>query len=242
MHYRSKQQLDDIIKHVISIYRPYVPTEETLKQALIDNVFFVTMNLKGVDLRDLGQRRTKLPLHLYMDAYDRWYRQMVKEAFGRNFHRWQGDQPLSYAFIDFEGSRNRERISMGELLNIDLLHVHAVIALRPGNGQRCQQALRRPETLLEKRVMGDVLIEPFDPSRGTLANAIEYFAKGVTLVDCGVGWRDMYELFPRRRVGGSTSKTTLAIRRKTSRRRTPKAVNVRDNPSFLLGQKLGQCK
>src|SRR3569623_589436 len=240
MHYQSRQQLDAIINEVISIYRPYASTEEALRQALSNNVFFVSMNLKGVDLRDLSKRRTKLPLHLYLDAYDRWCRHMIKEAFGRNFHRWPHDQPLSYAFIDFEGSRSRERISMGELLNIDLLHVHAVIALRPGNGQRCQQALRRPQTPLEKSAVGDILIEPFDPARGTFANAMEYFSKGITLVEDRNAWGEMFEQFPRFSVKESAAKEARSTRRKTSRRRAPKAASVRLDQRFLSGQKLGQ--
>jgi len=136
MQYLHKQQIDGIVDHITDIYRSHPSTKHDIDQALIDNVFMVTMKSNGVDLRGLvsrshnrpfrvdlktndgwkrslqqtGQRQASPPLHLYLDAFDRFNRYLLTQSFGPNFVRKRRHQPLSYAFIDFPGSRGRRDI------------------------------------------------------------------------------------------------------------------------------------
>lgn len=230
MLHLHKQQIDGIADHIIDVYRNHPSTTHDFVKALIDNVFMVTTKFDGVDLRGLvnqshnrpfqvklkanagwnrslqqtGQRQANPPLHLYLDAYDRFYRYLLTQSLGPNFRRHRHLQPLSYAFIDFPGSRGRRdtgrRISRAMLLGSGRLHIHAVIAIRPGEGQRCIQPLRRMllgfDSDLKK--FGDVRISHFDPDEG-LVNLVDYCSKGAQAVDDLYAWGDMHELFPRLR-------------------------------------------
>lgn len=226
MQYRHKQQIDAVAEHIIEIYQDHPSTKHDLDQALIDNVFMVTMKLDGVDARglvdlshkrpfdveptenigwrnyqrDIGSRQRKLPLHLYFDVFDRWCRYLNLRSFGRKFYRSKDDQPLIYAFIDFPGSRRRERISKAEMLSLGRLHLHAIVGVRPGKGQQCIQPLRHMKNGFDKdlKPFGDVNIRHYDPEQG-LVNLIDYCSKGAQAVSCRNAWDDMHEVFPRTR-------------------------------------------
>jgi hypothetical protein len=234
MQYLHKQQIDGIVDHITDIYRSHPSTKHDIDQSLIDNVFMVTMKFDGLDLRGLvnqshnrpfqvelktnagwsrslqqtGQRQASPPLHLYLDAFDRFNRYLLTQSFGPNFVRKRRFQPLSYAFIDFPGSRGRrdtgERISRATLLNLGRLHIHAVVAVRPDEGQRCIPPLRHMLNGFddELKKFGDVRINHFDPEQG-LANLIDYCSKGAQAVDDRYAWGDMHEVFPPERVVSS---------------------------------------
>lgn len=174
MNYQTKQSIiDGIVNDIILIYSSHPSKCHNLEQALIDNVFMVTMKFDGVDLRGLVNQTHKLPFdvkldvnlgyknylrhmgqceqnpetHLYLDAADRLYRYLLVKSFGRKFHRRKDDQPLAYAFIDYEDSRTSEEEETSIPKHIfekqGRHHVHGIIAVRPGEGQRCIRTLRR---------------------------------------------------------------------------------------------------
>lgn len=242
MQYLHKQQIDGIVDHITDIYRDHPSTKHDIDQALIDNVFMVTMKFDGVDLRGLvnqshnrpfqvklktnagwnrslqqtGQRQASPPLHLYLDAYDRFNRYLLTQSFGPNFRRKKHLQPLSYAFIDFSGSRGRrdrgERVSRATLLGSGRLHIHAVVAVRPDEGQRCIHPLRHMLNGFddELKKFGDVRIGHYDPTKG-LFNLIDYCSKGAQAVDDRHAWGDMYQVFPPERADSGSLKPKLTI-------------------------------
>jgi len=242
MQYLHKQQIDGIVDHITDIYRDHPSTMNDIDQALIDNVFMVTMKFDGVDLRGLvnqshnrpfqvklrtnagwnqslqqtGQRQANPPLHLYLDAFDRFNRYLLTQSFGPNFRRKRHLQPLSYAFIDFPGSRGRrdrgERISRATLLGSGRLHIHAVVAVRPDEGQRCIQSLRHMLNGFdgELKKFGDIRINHFDPNEG-LFNLVDYCSKGTQAVDDRYAWGDMYQVFPPEGADSGSLKPKLTI-------------------------------
>jgi hypothetical protein len=118
-------------------------------------------------------------------------------SFGNNLGRKRHLQPLSYAFLDFPNSRGRNPVHhRSEFLESGLLHIHAVIALRLRAGQLCRRPLLVAGSAHRLRRFGDVKVEPFDPSRGSLANMVTYFKKGSDAVGsyCRT---DGYDVFPR---------------------------------------------
>lgn len=150
------------------------------------------MKFESVEL--LGSRQDP---STYLNAYGRWFHDLMIEAFGNNLGRKRHMQPISYAFVDVPLSRgNCPRQNAHELLKSGLVHIHAVIALRPGGGQKLRRPLLVAGSAHQLRRYGDVLIEPFDPAKGSLENLIKYCMKGAEAV--GRFHRsDTYDLFPR---------------------------------------------
>lgn len=232
MEYQTKQSLiDGIVEDIASIYSNYQSTSQDIYQAITDNVSMVTITSDGIDLRGLVDQSHKRPfdvelnvnpgyknylrntgqserypdLHLYLDAFDRWYRYLMVQSFGRKFYRWIDHQPLAYAFIDHDGSRmkdGRERtISKYAFEKLGRHHVHAIIALRPGIGQQCVRPLRQMRIGFDEELeeFGDVHINPFNPDHG-LRKLVAYCSKAARAVDNGDAWGDMHEVFPRTRI------------------------------------------
>lgn len=181
-----------IADHIASIYRDQVQNKEQLHQAIVNNVFAVTMKFESVDLHGSRQDPSS-----YLNAYDDWFRTLMISSFGNNLGRKRHLQPLSYAFLDFPNSRGSNPVQhRSEFLKSGLLHIHAVIALRLGDGQTCRIPLLVAGSAHRLPRFGDVKVEPFDPSRGSLENMTAYFRKGSDAV--GSYYRtDGYDVFPR---------------------------------------------
>lgn len=194
-----------IADHIVSIYRDQVRNKEQLHQAIVANVFAITMKFESVDLR--GSRQDPAS---YLNAYDDWFRTLMIASFGNNLGRKRHLQPLSYAFLDFPNSRGSNPVHhRSELLKSGLLHIHAVIALQLGAGQMCRIPLLVAGSAHRLPQFGDVKVEPFDPSRGTLANMVTYFKKGSDAV--GTYCRaDGYDVFPRYKNGSARPNVNVA--------------------------------
>ncbi len=173
-----------------SVYQDQSLTNDELNQAIIDNVFAVTMKFESAELH--GRRDD---LETYLSKYRSWFQRLMIQSFGNNLGRKKHQQPISYAFLDFPGSRgSQSECRVDELMKSELLHVHAVIALRPGPGQACRTPLVAAGSA--HRRFGDVKVEQFDPARGSLENMIQYFMKGAEVIGSRLR-SDAYELLPR---------------------------------------------
>jgi len=185
----------DAIAYVIkSIYRDHVGSNEAaLNQAIVDNVFAVTMKFESVYFYPNESKRD--PAN-YLTKYRDWFTRLVIEAFGNNIGRKRYQQPLSVSYVDFPGSKGMmSSREAGEFLNFGLLHVHAVVALRP-EGQSFRRPLLVAGSAHQLRRFGEVKVEPYDPGKGSLETMIQYCSKGAELI--GSQHRnDCYELLPR---------------------------------------------
>lgn len=173
------------------IYRCPNQSEPDHDQAITDHVLAVTKKYESDDLEGSPEHPAA-----YLDGYNDWFQTQLREVFPNNLGRKKKIQPLSFAFVDMPGSRGRKNISASELKTSELLHVHAVIAIRPGDGMIFRQQFLDAGKL--KR-FGDVKVEPFDPSRGSLENMIEYFKKGSDAIG-SLCRSDAYDIFPRFRI------------------------------------------
>jgi hypothetical protein len=194
-----------IADHIVSIYRDHVRNNDELNQTITANVFAITMKFESIELNGSRQDPSS-----YLNAYDAWFRSLMISSFGNNLGRKRHLQPLSYAFLDFPNSRGSNPIpNRSELLQSGLLHIHAVIALRLGTGQACRRPLLVAGSAHQLRRFGDVKVEPFDPSRGSLENMVTYFKKGADAV--GSFYRsDAYDVFPRFKNSSAKSKILAA--------------------------------
>ncbi len=186
----------DAIAYVIkSIYRDHVGSNEAdLNQAIVDNVFAVTMKFESVYF-DLNESKRD-PAN-YLTKYRDWFTRLVIEACGNNVGRKRYQQPLSVSYVDFPGSKGMMAANeAANFLNFGLLHVHAVIALRPGAGQAFRRPLLVAGSAHQLRRFGEVKVEAYDPGKGSLEKMIQYCSKGAELI--GSRHRtDCYEILPR---------------------------------------------
>jgi hypothetical protein len=162
----------------------------------------------------------------YLNVFHNWFRMIMVESFGRHYarqsKRWL--QPLTYAFIDFPGSRYRQRMSpdhtglydmthyrgSSEYLRSGLLHIHAVMALTPGQGQACRQLILNSGSLPNDR-FGEIDAQPFDPNKGSLVQLVDYSMKGAVLIG-SAGPSDCWEPFPRFSIKDSNKSSKVAHR------------------------------
>ncbi len=159
---------------------------------IVDNVLAVTMKFESISLQ--GSRADPAS---YLNAYDRWFRTQLIRSIGNNLGRKRHLQPLSYAFVDFPGSRGQSIAN--PTASYDLLHIHAVVAIRPGPGQVCRLPFLVAGSAHADPDFGDVKVTPFDPSLGSLENMVGYFKKGSDAV--GRFCRsDCFDVFPRFKV------------------------------------------
>lgn len=185
----SSLAIADLIK---SVYQDQNLTNDRLNQAIINNVFAVTMRFESVELHGSPQDAAT-----YLSKYRSWFHRLMIQAFGNNLGRKKHLQPISYAFLDFPGSRGSQSEGrVDEIMKSGLLHIHAVIALRLGAGQACRMPLMVAGSAHQLRGFGDVKVEQYDPERGSLENMIAYFMKGADAIGSRLR-SDAYEVLPR---------------------------------------------
>lgn len=185
---------NDIANIIETIYQDQNLTTDELNQAIIENVFAVTMKFESVEF-ERGESRNDPAV--YLKKYSEWFGSLVIQAFTNNIGRKRHLQPLSFSFVDFPGSKGlMSEDEAAKYLNFGLLHIHAVIAIRPGAGQSFRRPLLVAGSAHQLRRFGEVKVEPYDPRKGSLENMIEYCKKGAELI--GSRHRtDCYEILPR---------------------------------------------
>jgi hypothetical protein len=165
------------------------------------------MKFDGVDLKS----STSSP-STYLDHYGEWYHRLMQDSFGRHLGRKRRLQPLSYAFIDFSGSRFPRNLAprgepaclndltqhreIADYLNSGRLHIHAVLALVRGPGQACRLRMLTSPSLQRTRELGEIEISQFNPKRGSLQNLVSYSMKGAVQLGSMIK-DDCWGLFPR---------------------------------------------
>jgi hypothetical protein len=204
-----------VAAHLLATY-PTDPNQEQLSQLLSKNILFITMKFDGLTL--LGSRSDP---STYLNIFASWYQSIIIKSFGRHYSRPSklALQPLTYAFVDFPGSRYHRQHSRNKrllakvnvhdrtrhrgssvILKSGPLHVHALMAVKPEQGQACRLPFLTSK-FLNSRIagrpqFGDIDIQAFDPNKGSLENLAEYAMKGATQM--GPSSRsDWWDILPR---------------------------------------------
>ena len=193
---RQRQQLAcGYAEMIVDIYRSLGLTGHDLTDAINHNVFMATMNFTNTTFEE---RESRSDSYTYLNRYDNWHRRLIFQSFGKNPIRKKRFQPFSMAFVDYSRSDDDKDISLDEFRLRGKLykhHVHAVIALKP-RGQEFRRPLLVAGSAHQDKAFGHVIIEQFNPAKGTLANMIEYCSKGSMSVDNGRAHADMWDTFP----------------------------------------------
>lgn len=193
---RQRQQLAcGYAKMIKDMYRSLGLAGQDLTDAINHNVFMATMNFTNTTFEE---RESRSDSYTYLNRYGNWYHRLIFQSFGKNPIRKKAFQPFSIAFVDYSRSDDDKDISSDELRlrgKIYKHHIHAVIALKP-TGQEFRRPLLVAGSAHQDQAFGHVMIEQFDPVKGTLANMIEYCSKGSMSVDNGRAHADMWQVFP----------------------------------------------
>jgi hypothetical protein len=233
----KQRTIQEYAQFIEDIYRAYGLEGHLLRQALKNNVFMITINF---DKATFAEGESRSDSQTYLKRYGDWLHSLIRISFGNHPIRKKQFQPVSLAFVDYPGSRKDKYISSDELRRhgrFHKLHIHAIIALKP-DGQEFRRSLMAAGSGHQLRKYGDVMVEAFDPAKGSLKNMIEYCAKGAMGVDHGWAFGDMWDVFPKFR--DKTKVASANHNKKTVPDRAATAASVRGKQRFLLGQKLGQ--
>lgn len=180
-----------IASMIRDIYQDQNQTNDSLNQAIIDNVYAVTMKFESVFLQCSKENPES-----YLKHNREWYHWLMRSTIGNNLGRKKHLQPLCWSFVDFPGSKGAmTEKRVGECLKSGLLHIHSVIALKLGDGQILRRPLLVAGSAHQLRRFGEVKVERYDPKRGSLERMIEYCKKGSDLIGsrhCS----DCYDLLP----------------------------------------------
>jgi hypothetical protein len=97
--------------------------------------------------------------------FGKTYFDFLKRMYGNNLGRKTSIQPLTYACLDFAGSRS------GSCFGAELPHIHALMLAHPRDTKGIR-SLSRVCPLLENA-------QPYDPATGSLENLATYCVKGL---------------------------------------------------------------
>ncbi|WP_454812168.1 hypothetical protein [Labrys neptuniae] len=134
------------------------------------HLLFITMKK-----RESGKIDSPEGVAKQLEAFSKFHFNICKRVLGQRVDEWKGNEPLSYAFVDFSGTR----YGLGTKV---FPHIHAIMML-PGNlNDRywsfvSEDAFRMK--MLIKLDLSELNIQRFDSSRGSVENLISYCAKGV---------------------------------------------------------------
>lgn len=138
---------------------------------------------------------TKRHPSVLLDEFGKLYFAIAKRLIGTHLDRHRAYQPLTYAFIDFEGSRNSTSI---DLSNVTMPHIHGLMLLRPEHLKLIQMMGLTYSARIEAPTIASFQLDKFDPSRGSFIDLISYCMKGYMKVPKHVQGRDdLWALFPR---------------------------------------------
>src|SRR5690242_2159770 len=112
-----------IAEHFRNIHREYENDFPDVTDFLRRHLFFITLTCKpaSVSARDDG------PLHP-LRLFGRLYSNISKTLVPSHYARKRSYQPLTYAAVDFAGSRDGNSAAVEAM---EMLHVHALMLVRP---------------------------------------------------------------------------------------------------------------
>ncbi len=93
---------NDIAYIIRAIYQDQNLTTDELNQAIITNVFAVTMKFESVHFEPGESRKDPAT---YLNRYREWFRSLIIQAFGNNLGRKRHMQPLSFRSWTFQAQR-----------------------------------------------------------------------------------------------------------------------------------------
>jgi hypothetical protein len=151
------------------------------------SLFFITVNFNLRKSSSVRPNRTQL------SEFSELYFCMSKSIFGNNLGRKRRQQPLCYAFTDFEGSRN----GRSEAAHSTFPHIHALMCVRPGHLEEFKPVISEPGLRSFSTSIKDIQVQNYSSEKSPLETLISYCMKGVNQTPKSAANReDLWAVFP----------------------------------------------
>ena len=158
-----------IRKHFEIIYGGYKDQYSSFNQFLEQNLFFVTVSFR-VEKTNFCSSKQQNELR----EFRRLHFKISEYLLGNNLNRKRTLQPLTYAFVDFEGSRQ----GRSDPIYSELPHIHALVLVRPEHLALFKSPLLVPRLRSWVSSINDIEIKNFSEKEGTFENLASYCMKG----------------------------------------------------------------
>jgi hypothetical protein len=178
-----------ILEHFATLYSQYNSNSNTFDTFIAEHLFFITVSFRP-SRTSQSQSRPALQLR----QFGKLHFHISKYILGNNLNRKRREQPLTYAFVDCEGSR----FGSSDPYHCELPHVHALSLVRPRHLEKFREATFEPRLRASMPSLKNIQIELFSPLKGNIENLISYSMKGHRQTLSSYADReDLWALFPR---------------------------------------------
>jgi hypothetical protein len=138
----------------------------------------------------LLQSNFSYPKPTQISEFGRFYFKIAKYLLGNSLNKKRPLQPLTYAFTDYEGSRNGSSDADRSLMP----HIHALMLVRPEHLRKFHFAIFNAWM----PSIRDIQFKPYSPTKGTLENLVAYCMKGYVQQRSNRADReDLWAIFPK---------------------------------------------
>lgn len=179
---------DAIVEHFQSVHAEDQKIHSSFNHYLERHLFFITVSFR---LRKPSNLLSKWPTPL--SEFGRLHFKISRYLLGSHLNRKRRLQPLTYAFVDFEGSRQGQ----SDPINNEFPHVHALMLLAPRCLEKFRLAIFEPRLRSWIGSIKELHIENFSADEGAVEDLVTYCMKGHYQAAKSYSQReDLWKIFP----------------------------------------------
>ena len=184
-----KNYSDAISRHFENVYIDCGSQYASFNKFLEQYLFFTTVSF---DLRKVTDFRSESPTQL--TEFGRLHFKISQYLLGNNLNRKRRRQPLTYAFVDFEGSR----LGKSDAIHSELPHIHALTLVAPKYLAKFRSAIFEARLRSWVGSINKIQIKNYSEDEGTVENLVSYCMKGHKQTAKAYFEReDLWAIFPR---------------------------------------------
>ena len=170
--------------HFKNIYLLHNNGQESFQQYLEKYLFFLSVTFRNPAESSHPQ---------LFKEFGKFYFLLSRRLLGNNLSRKRRLQPLTYAFIDFEGSRSGK----SDALNSAMPHIHALMLVLPQHIEAFNDLHSEQFARVSVPTIVDMHADRFSTARGGVETLISYSMKGFLQTPKEYFAReDLWSLFP----------------------------------------------
>lgn len=175
---------DDVVKHFAKHFEEHEYASELYKNAeayFEDHLHLVTMHV---------DRQSQKPVTQPLKVFGKWYFQLLRKLLGHRVNHKIKLQPLTYGFIDFEGSRSGAHSMQGP-------HVHAVLLLHLDTVEQFKKLVAEADLTFGLDQVKDIQFDAFTKGRKSSKHLISYAMKGYSKTSANLSYREnLWSMWP----------------------------------------------
>lgn len=167
-----------------SIYQEHASQFPSVTTFLERHLFFITVTYKPgsvgatryvrtADKARGGRIKYEVVPSIMDDEFGKLYFQIAKELVGNSLDRKRRYQPLTFAYVDFIGTRSARKL---DLTNAKGPHIHAVMLVRPQHLEKFHEL--RKQLIKPTKDGRSIKVDAYSPTDSRLQRLISYVSKG----------------------------------------------------------------